>query len=675
MRKIAISIGDIVKTVLQGLAGLSRWQKQFIVFLIDMALLFQSIWIAYSLRIGQWILWDQAIAKLAIAAILLAGPIFFFTGVYHTIFRYVGIGMLRTLARALTYYGTAMALVFTIWGVAGVPRTTGIMQPIIYFILVVGVRVIARFLMVDVLRRSAFGGEVKRVLVYGAGDAGQQLVSALRTDPGMDLCGYIDDDRLLAGQRLDGMKVYWSGKLADIIRQARITDILLAMPNINRKRRRQIVRALGDLKVGVQILPQIKDIVGGKVTVSDIRPLEIEDLLGREPVAANELLLGRTTSGKNVLVTGAGGSIGSELCRQICRLGARSLVLFEISEFSLYAILEELRLYCTEHNLPELEIIPALGSVTDRKRLEEMFARHRVQTVYHAAAYKHVPLVEANPLQAIRNNIGGTFEIVRAAHAAKVSDFILISTDKAVRPTNVMGATKRAAEQILQGFAKKSRRTNFSMVRFGNVLGSSGSVVPLFRQQWEAGGPITLTDRRITRYFMTIPEAATLVIQAAGMAKGDPKDSNTVSTKGKAGSGAKNKAEDQVSSGQVFVLDMGSPVKIFDLARDMIHLSGLSLRDKSHPDGDIEIVEVGLRPGEKLYEELLIGKDPRKTTHPRILMANEGHIPWAKLQQLLTQLDDCRDIDPALAILQQIVPDFDHGRDNPNPPQAKGSAA
>ncbi|MEL7445892.1 MAG: nucleoside-diphosphate sugar epimerase/dehydratase, partial [Pseudomonadota bacterium] len=557
MRQIAIQVVDRMTELLQRLAVLSRGQKQLIVFFVDLMLLLQSIWIAYSLRVGEWILWDLGASRLTIGAVILMVPTFYFSGVYRTIFRYVGLGMLRTLVRAALYYAVAMAFVYTVISVPEVPRTAGIMQPIIFLGFVTAARVMARFLMVDVLHRTHFDGEKRKVLVYGAGDAGQQAVNAIASAPEMQVIGYLDDDKRLAGQRLDGVKVYWAGNLPGVIKMTLADDVLLALPGATRKRRRAIVQALGDLKVGVKTLPQMKDIAAGNVAVTDIRPLEIEDLLGREPVAPNELLLGRTTVGKVLMVTGAGGSIGSELCRQIAKLKARKLVLFEVSEFALYSIHRELETFTREERLGDIEIVPVLGSVCDEQRINEVIAAHRVETIYHAAAYKHVPLVEANPLEAIRNNIVGTYTMVRAAQAAKVKDFILISTDKAVRPTNVMGATKRAAEQILQGYAERDGDTRFSMVRFGNVLGSSGSVVPLFRQQIELGGPITLTDKDVTRYFMTIPEAALLVIQAAGMAKG----------------------------GEVFVLDMGKPVRIADLAATMVQLSGLSVRDDDNPDG------------------------------------------------------------------------------------------
>jgi FlaA1/EpsC-like NDP-sugar epimerase len=633
---ITRAISAKLKWLLDRLAHLQRPTKQWLVFLVDVTALFQSIWIAYSLRIGRWILWDEAVVKMSAGALALMIPVFYFSGVYQTIFRYVGLGMLRTLSRAALIYGLLFFAIFTLIGIEEVPRTAGIIQPIIYFLNVVGARVLARFLMVDVLGRTQFGGEARRLLIYGAGNAGQQLASSLRSEPAMQVVGYVDDDKRLEGQHLDGTLVHWSANLPDVVKRTNASDILLALPSAGRTRRRKIVRQLSTLKIGVQTLPQAREIVGGEVTVSDIRPLQIEDLLGREPVTPDELLLERTIVGKAVLVTGAGGSIGSELCRQIVRLGADKLVLLETSEFSLYRIYNELKAASQPAKRPLPTIVPLLGSVTDDGRLRAIFQEHPVQTVYHAAAYKHVPLVEANPLEGIRNNIIGTYCLAQTARRFQVCDFILISTDKAVRPTNVMGATKRAAEQIVQAYACQNGQTRFSMVRFGNVLGSSGSVVPLFRQQIEAGGPVTLTDKRITRYFMTIPEAASLVIQAAGMARG----------------------------GEVFVLDMGKPVKIAELARTMIQLSGLTVRDDKNLEGDIEIAEVGLRDGEKLHEELLIGSNPNETKHPRIRMAREEHLPWPELAERLAALSTTRNQGEAIAILRQLVPEFEHRRDN-----------
>ena len=615
--------------VLGKMAVLPRWQKRAIVFTSDLVLLITSIWIAYSLRIGEWIYWDESVRELALGAALVMVPSFLAAGVYQSIFRYAGTGMMAIMLRAFAFYTAAMTLIYLFWSIPGVPRTLGLLQPLVFFVLVAGSRVMFRFLMLDCLLRGRFGGEVRRVLIYGAGGAGQQLASSMRSDPSLRIVGYVDDDERLDGQKLDGNRVYSSADLPAVVSRHDVTDVLLALPSSTRKRQREIIKSLSPLQLNVKTLPRTQDIVGGKVSVSDLRPLEIEDLLGREPVRPNEVLLGRTVVGKAVLVSGAGGSIGSELCRQIVQIGASRLVLLEIGEYSLYTIERELIALCAKTGR-SVDIVPALGSVTNGERVAELLAAHEVQTVYHAAAYKHVPLVEANPLEGVRNNVLGTYEIARAAEAAGVADFILISTDKAVRPTNVMGASKRAAEQVVQSFAARQSATRFSMVRFGNVLGSSGSVVPLFRRQIEAGGPNTLTDKRVTRYFMTIPEAANLVIQAGGLARG----------------------------GEVFVLDMGKPVKIADLARAMVQLSGLSIRDAHNPDGDIAVVEVGLRPGEKLYEELLLDGNPQQTAHRRIMKAHEKFLPWSELQGLLRGLESCSNPLGIRELLQELVPEY-----------------
>jgi FlaA1/EpsC-like NDP-sugar epimerase len=622
--------------VLGRMAGLPRWQKRLIVFSVDAVCLMVSIWISYSLRVGVWVYWSDAIRDITIGAFALMVPCFAIAGVYRSIFRYTGTGTLRIILNAFFVYTIAMAVIYMGWSIPGVPRTMGLLQPVIFFLLVMASRVSFRLLIVDILGRGRFAGDVRRVLVYGAGAAGQQLVSSMRSDPSMRFVGYIDDDRRLTGQKLDGDRVYWSGDLRLVVARQAATDILLAMPSLVRSRRQEIVRQLAEFKLNVKTLPQVKDIVGGHISISDVRPLDIEDLLGREPVTPNEVLLGRSIVGKTIVVTGAGGSIGGELCRQIVRIGARRLVLFELSEFALYTIEHELADIRAELSSPT-QLEPVLGSVTDARRLAEIFETYRPDTVFHAAAYKHVPLVEDNPIEGMRNNILGTYRTVLASSAAGVKDFILISTDKAVRPTNVMGASKRAAEQVIQSFAASNKsKIRCSMVRFGNVLGSTGSVVPLFRKQIEAGGPITLTDRRVTRYFMTIPEAANLVIQASGMARG----------------------------GEVFVLDMGNPVVIAELARTMVQLSGLSVRDSDNPDGDIEIIEVGLRPGEKLYEELLINDQPQETRHPRIMMTHEDFLRFDEIALLLDGIDACRDQDEALQLLKRLVPEFQHRRDN-----------
>jgi FlaA1/EpsC-like NDP-sugar epimerase len=472
----------------------------------------------------------------------------------------------------------------------------------------------------------------RRVLIYGAGFAGTQLAASLRRERHIVVAGFLDDDVRLDLRKIDGLTVWAFPRLADVLGRQQIDEVLLAIPSATRARRREIIAALQARNVRVRSLPSVANIIDGRVSVSDLREVEVEELLGRDPVAPNEILMGRTLVGKRVLVTGAGGSIGSELCRQIIRCRPSQLVLVDHAEYSLYAIESELReLLAAEGRT--VELIPELGNVADRDTSDRLMQRWRPQTVFHAAAYKHVPMVEANPIAGVRNNVQGTLNICLAAEAAKTEAVILISTDKAVRPTNVMGASKRLCELILQARAAEQKRTMFTMVRFGNVLGSSGSVVPRFRTQIAAGGPVTITHRDVTRYFMTIPEAAQLVIQAGGMAKG----------------------------GDVFVLDMGQSMRIHDLAVAMIGLSGLSVRDDANPDGDIEIVEIGLRPGEKLYEELLIGENPQPTIHERIVRANESKLLWAELEPALSAMAthvEKGDVPALLRLLKQLVPEY-----------------
>jgi FlaA1/EpsC-like NDP-sugar epimerase len=480
-----------------------------------------------------------------------------------------------------------------------------------------------------------------KAVIYGAGQAGRQLAQAMAHGHEMRVVAFLDDDDRLHGHVLNGLPIHSPMDLRGLVETQGVRTVLLAMPSVSRRRRNEILSQIRNAHVAVRTLPSVTDLAQGKVSISDLHELDIDDLLGREPVAPNHILLAKNITGKVVLVTGAGGSIGSELCRQILAVNPAKLLLIEQSEFALYAIHQELeeKLAGLDGGRPPV-LVPLLASVQDGDRMREIMFTWHPDTVYHAAAYKHVPLVEHNPAEGIKNNVLGTLRTAQAALDAGVSDFVLISTDKAVRPTSVMGASKRLAEMALQALAAAHATTQggtggtggtkFSMVRFGNVLGSSGSVVPKFRQQIRDGGPITLTHPEVTRYFMTIPEAAQLVIQAGAMAKG----------------------------GDVFVLDMGQPVKIMDLARRMVELSGLTVKDEQHPDGDIEIAVTGLRPGEKLYEELLIGDNPKPTVHPRIMKAHEEFIPWAEFEAKLTALEmalNVNDVGVIRLMMQQLV--------------------
>jgi FlaA1/EpsC-like NDP-sugar epimerase len=610
------------------LLRLPRSQKRLLALATDGAICAWTAWAALYLRLEQWVPLVGAYWLPVIGAMLLGPPIFIRFGLYRTIFRHTGWPAMVSVARACLLYGAVYSLIFTFISVPGVPRTVGIIQPVLLFLALGAVRALAHYLLGGNYRRLLKDDAARRVIIYGAGASGRQLADALRVSSGIKVFGFIDEDASLHGALIHGLPIWNPERLLDLIGRYEINEVLLAIPSASRRRRRQIVQQLLPAGIQVRTLPGLADIAHGHVEINDVRPVDIEDLLGRDPVVPDETLLHRKVRGKVVMVTGGGGSIGSELCRQIVEIGPKTLLIVDSGEFALYAIHRELG-----RHAGGVEVVPLLGSVQDQERMRTIIGDWRPDTIYHAAAYKHVPLVEANPLEGLKNNVFGTLELARIAAAFGVADMVLISTDKAVRPTNVMGATKRLAEMVLQGYAQTETRTRFSMVRFGNVLGSSGSVVPLFRDQIAGGGPITITHSEVTRYFMTIPEAAQLVIQASAMASG----------------------------GEVFVLDMGDPVRIYDLAVTMIELSGLKLRDSTHPEGDIEIKVIGLRPGEKLYEELLIGENPIPTMHERIMQAREGFLPLPRLLPLLDRIGEtigAHDVAAALAMLRLLVPEY-----------------
>ncbi len=590
------------------LLGLPRAAKRFVAISVDLGLCVLTVWLAYYLRLGEFFALSGTALWAVAASIGIALPIFIVSGLYRAIFRYSGWPALLVVARAVGIYGLLYASVFTAIGVAGVPRTVGIIQPILLLLFVGASRALARVWLGDQYLSILKHASRPKVLIYGAGNTGRQLAAAMANSHEMQVAGFLDDDDRLHGHVLNGQPIYNPADLDNLATTLNISDVLLAMPSLSRRRRNEILGQIRVAKVAVRTLPSVTDLAQGKVSISDLRELDIDDLLGREPVMPNHILLAMNVRSKVVMVTGAGGSIGSELCRQILAVGPSKLLLIEQSEFALYGIHQELEEKLAGRGIV---LVPLLASVQDNDRIHEIMSTWHPNTVYHAAAYKHVPLVEHNPAEGIKNNVLGTLRTAQAAAENGVSDFVLISTDKAVRPTNIMGASKRLAEMSLQALAASTSGTKFSMVRFGNVLGSSGSVVPKFRQQIRDGGPITLTHPEISRYFMTIPEASQLVIQAGAMAKG----------------------------GDVFVLDMGQSVKIMDLARRIIELSGLTVKDEQNPDGDIEIEITGLRPGEKLYEELLIGDDPKPTSHSRIMKAHEEFVPWSELEGKLKSLE------------------------------------
>lgn len=623
----------LTRWVLSRLAVLPRWAKRSIMAGIDASAFLLSAWLAFYLRLGNWAVDLQSFGIFILTGLPIAFLIMWFAGVYKAIFRFVGAGMMSTLFRAFIVYSAIILTIFGLSGIPGVPRTVSGIQPLIFFALVAGSRTIAGFILLELLGRRFDVEDLNVVLIYGAGQAGQQLARSLHAEADFRMAGYIDDDTRLVGQALNGDRIYAPEALKDVIRKTGANTILLALPGIGRARRREIVNRLSQFEVEVRVLPAMSQIMGGAVSYSDVRPVHIDDLLGRESVAPNEVLLSRNAFQKTVLITGAGGSIGSELSRQIARLKPVKVVLVEMTEHALYRIEDELKCIRTEEGF-DFEIVAELVNVTSRTSVERLFSTYRPDTVFHAAAYKHVPLVEANVLAGVRNNIFGTYYCAQAAIKNKTGHFILVSTDKAVRPTNIMGTTKRVCELILQALSATKPDTRFAMVRFGNVLGSSGSVVPRFQAQIQEGGPVTLTHRKITRFFMTIPEASQLVIQAGSMARG----------------------------GEVYLLDMGKPVEIHELAKTMIQLSGLSVKDEQNPDGDIEITEVGLRPGEKLFEELLIDASAQPTNHPQIMQAVERMIPLEELEQALGKLKDAvddGDKSEVLSCLRALVPEYD----------------
>lgn len=598
----------------------SRVTKWLLVMSLDVVMAVTAMWLAFSLRLDtlhrpsdmQWVAY-------ALAPVL-AIPVFIRFGLYRAIFRYTGLAALVATAQAAAVYGVLLfaLLLWQQWH--GIPRTIGLLQPLIFLVLVGISRALARFWLSDPGRmaRRVEG----RLLIYGAGNAGVQTATAIGITGQYKLVGFIDDDASKMRRSINGVPVFGLIDVPQVVARHQVTDILLALPRASRERRNSIIESLRGLPVHIRTLPAWADLASGRVTVRDFRELDVEDLLGRTPIPPDGQLLARDITGKVVLVTGAGGSIGSELCRQILLQGPRQLLLVDHSEYGLYAIHQELQALCSAGEsgaeLP-VELVPLLGSVVSYDRMSAFCKLYQPAIVYHAAAYKHVPMVEGNAGEGIANNVFGTLNMARAALENSVARFVLISTDKAVRPTNVMGASKRMAELVLQALADErapvfldlgsvpgsadANNTCFTMVRFGNVLGSSGSVVPLFRRQLADGGPLTVTHAEVTRYFMTIPEAAQLVLQAGAMAVG----------------------------GDVFVLDMGEPVKIMDLARRMVELSGLAVREEGADTGDIEIKVTGLRPGEKLYEELLIGDNPEPTAHPRIMKAHEPFLSWSEL--------------------------------------------
>jgi len=633
------------------ITNLPRIFKQLLLISVDFILLIVILFLSYSIRLDYWYYPTDDTIRLILLAPIIGVPIFAKLGLYQSVIRYIDLKALWSLVQAVSLY----ALIWSVVGflmqadilkergfdVGTIPRSVIIINWLLAIFVIGGIRISARFILSENIKLSIFNYEFKdkknnvesgksRVLIYGAGRAGVQLSLALTNSSQFYPVGFIDDNKELQGNSISGLNVYSVNDIEDLINTLKVQEVLIAIPSASRSDRFSIIDKLERYPVVVRMLPGLTDIAQGKVKIDDLLQVSIKDLLGRESVDPNESLLGKNITDKTVIVTGAGGSIGSELCRQIVLLKPKTLILFEINELALYSIDKELNQINNEYSL---NIYPMLGSVNNKDRLKNIFKNFEVDTIYHAAAYKHVPMVEFNNAEGVDNNIFGTFNCATAAIDSGVKNFVLISTDKAVRPTNTMGATKRVAELILQAFSVKQNTTTFSMVRFGNVLGSSGSVIPLFKKQIIDGGPVTVTDKEIIRYFMTVTEAVELTIQAGAMSTG----------------------------GDVFVLDMGKPVKIKELAEKLIRLSGLKVRDETHPNGDIEIKYTGLRAGEKLYEELLIGDNVSKTENSLIMRAKEDMLSWEELKLILDKLflaNDSYDLKTVRELLIELVPGF-----------------
>jgi UDP-N-acetylglucosamine 4,6-dehydratase len=598
-----------------------RWFKRMLLILNDFVMLAIALWGAYSLRLSQlYVPETLEILLLMLAAPLVGVLVFYWRGLYKLVTRFIGPEGTTRIYTAVIIAAVLWALVVLMSGITGQPRSVVVIYALIAALLIRLSRQWAGALLLKSAPqyKPLSFDERKNVIIYGAGQIGIQLLRALNETGAYRTVAFIDSNPSLAGQVVHGVKVARPERIGRLISEENVSEVLLATPSALRGERRVALKALEAFPVTVKTLPALEEIASGRVEVSDLRPIDVEDLLGRDPVAPDMELLTAQTHGKSVMITGAGGSIGSELTRQLLKLGPRTLILFDISEAALYEISLEIseqqrRLKKQSEGTAETTtIVQILGSVLDPKLVSRTIEEHGVEVIYHAAAYKHVPIVEVNPFAGLQNNTFGTLVVAEAAKAHGVERFVLVSSDKAVRPTNVMGASKRLAELILQALAQGESTTIFTMVRFGNVLDSSGSVVRLFRNQIKAGGPVTVTHPEVIRYFMSIPEAAQLVIQAGAMATG----------------------------GEVFVLEMGTPVKIDDLARTMIRLSGLDVRDEDHPDGDVALDYVGLRPGEKLYEELLIGENATGTNHPRIFKTSEPILSYDELIAALERLED-----------------------------------
>ncbi len=622
-------MNEKIKKIKLFLLDLPRDIKLIISLAVDSFLCIFTVWVAFYLRIGQFVSLDNIVFLPSFLSIVCAIPVFYFSGLYRTIFRYSGWPAMLTVSKSIIIYGFLFSTFITLISFRDVPRTIGIIQPLLLFFSVGGSRALIRYCIGDLYRIRIKKSNLPRAAIYGAGNAGRELILALENNNEFLVSCFLDDDKDKQGRVLAGKKIYSPLSLEYLVKNKNISYLLLALPRISSSQRIKIIKKVSKFNLSVRTLPNLVEIAKGNISSSNLMELEIDELLGREKVDPEKFLLQKNIIGQVVMVTGAGGSIGSQLCREILIIKPKKLLILDSNEYSLYKVLNELNTLNKDENI---EIIPLICSIQDKKYIDAIFKTWLPNTVYHAAAYKHVPIVEHNLAEGLKNNVFGTLTIAKASLKTDVDNFVFISTDKAVRPTNAMGASKRLGELCLQALFEdqKIKKTKFSIVRFGNVLDSSGSVIPKFRKQIKERVPITLTHPEITRYFMTIQEAAELVIQAGAMSEG----------------------------GEVFLLDMGEPVKIYDLAVNMIHFSGLQLKDKNNPKGDIEISITGLRPGEKLYEELLIEDNSLPTKHPKIFKAKDSFVSWDKLSIQIESLEKFiykNDIREIISILSKLV--------------------
>lgn len=608
---------------------LPRATKRILALIVDVSLCVITVWFAFCLRLNDWVALSGIQLITIPVSLVIAIPIFIVMGFYRAIFRFIGWSAFVTVIQGMVIYGLVYMAIFTAISVPEIPRTVGILQPLLLLIAIGLSRLSARYLLYDAYHRIIRKNGRRNIVIYGAGNEGRQFGGALGHSADFKVVGYLDDDKSLHGSLIGGIRVFDPDEILEVCALHNVRTVLLAVPTIDRKRRNEIIEELRGAQVAVRTMSTLDAMTMGNELYAKMNDLDVQDLLGREIVPPDQMLVERDVRSKVVLVTGAAGSIGSELCRTLLHFSPSTLIVLDQNEFGLYNIEAELQRYCQDGT----KIIPILADVSDESRIRNILKQWAPTTIYHAAAYKHVPLVEQNPTEGIKTNVFGTLTVAKAAIEASVPRLVLVSTDKAVRPTNVMGASKRVAEMCLQALNAEGSVTVMTMVRFGNVLGSSGSVVPLFRKQIADGGPVTVTHAEVTRFFMTIPEASQLVIQAGAMGTG----------------------------GDVFILEMGEPVKIMDLARRVIELSGLTVKDERYPHGDVEIVTTGLRSGEKLYEEVLIGNNPEPTSHRKVMRATEQ---FPKLKELRIRLDELEemvsrnDIAGIKRILGNLVEDY-----------------